>query len=174
MTRNAERVCIVRNLGRFLAIITAFLGMAGQAKALVDVSVGTCTLIVSSTGTLAPSPNLRTLSTENPGGRAARVRVSTVLKVGVSPLTCSTVLQVNCFRVTIVPPTQFSSAPLNGDANVAFTPTVSTAGGSSFLDLLSLVVLYGDRDLDLGLTATKTQGVFSAGLYQAEQTVRCE
>ena len=158
-----------------LALAGGMLGAAATpAAALVDVRIGTCTVVISSPGILTPSADLRSLSTANPGGRAARATVSTILNGGFPHLTCSLVAQVNCFRVTLVPPTQFSSAPRDGDAGVLFTAQMQPQGGSSLLNLLSAVVLNGTQTIDLTLTATKTQGSFTAGTYQAEQTIRCE
>ncbi|WP_062018561.1 hypothetical protein, partial [Aureimonas sp. AU4] len=125
-------------------------------------------------GTLTASTDLRSLSSTNAGGQAARVSVTTLLNGGVPQSTCSLLVQVNCFRVTYVPPTNFAFAPAGADASVQFTGRMQPQGGASLLDLLSAVVLLGTQNIDLSLSATKTAGVFTAGTYQAQPTIRCE
>lgn len=147
---------------------------AGPAMALVDATIGTCTIVVSSPGTLTASTDLKSLSSSNPGGRAARVSVTTLLNGGVPQSTCTLLVQVNCFRVSFVPPTSFAFAPAGGDSNVQFAGQMQPQGGASLLDLLSAVVLLGTQNIDLTLTAAKTAGVFTAGSYQAQPTIRCE
>ncbi len=148
--------------------------VGGPAAALVDATIGTCTIVVSSPGTLTASTDLKSLSSTNPGGRAARVSVTTLLNGGVPQSTCSLAVQVNCFRVSFVPPTSFAFAPAGGDSNVQFAGQMQPQGGASLLDLLSAVVLLGTQNIDLTLSATKTTGVFTAGSYQAQPTIRCE
>lgn len=155
-------------------MLTLSAALVRPAAALVDVRIGTCAVTVTTPGILAPSADLRTLSTGNPGGRPARVSISTQINGSFPHLTCSLVAQVNCFRVLFDPPTHFSSAPTEGDANAAFAGQVQPPGGSPLLGLLSLVILNGTQTFDIGLTVTKTQGSFTAGTFQAEQTIRCE
>ncbi|SDO89332.1 hypothetical protein SAMN05192530_11839 [Aureimonas jatrophae] len=148
--------------------------MVGPAIALVDATIGTCTIVVVSPGTLTASTDLRSLSSTNAGGQAARVSVTTLLNGGVPQATCSLAVQVNCFRVTFVPPTSFAFAPAGADASVQFAGRIQPQGGTALLDLLSAVVLMGTQTIDLSLSATKTAGVFTAGTYQAQPTIRCE
>jgi hypothetical protein len=173
-SRSASDRLIVGGCKRlaYAAMLTA--ATIGPAAALVDATVGTCTIIVSSPGTLTASTDLKSLASSNPGGRAARVSVTTLLNGGVPQSTCSLLVQVNCFRVSFVPPTNFAFAPVGGDSNVLFAGQIQLQGGGSLLDLLSAIVLLGTQNIDLTLTATKTQGVFTAGAYQAQPTIRCE
>ncbi|WP_061929593.1 hypothetical protein [Aureimonas sp. AU22] len=157
-----------------MVALTWLVTMALPASALVDVRIGSCTIVVTSPGVLTASADLRTLSSTNPGGRAARASVTTLINGSFPHLTCSLVAQVNCFHVTFVPPTNFSSAPPNSDANVVFTGQVLPQGNASLLNLLSAIILNGTQTIDLALTATKTSGSFSAGTYQAIPTIRCE
>ncbi|WP_279478018.1 hypothetical protein [Aureimonas sp. SK2] len=160
---------------RLFAVSLALLGAACvPAAALVDVRIGSCTIMVSSPGVLTASADLRTLSSTNPGGRAARISVTTVINGSFPHLTCSLAAQVNCFRVTYVPPVNFTSAPSGGDANVTFSGQIVPQGSSALLDLLSAVIVNGTQSIDLSLTAVKTQGSFTAGTFQAMPTVRCE
>lgn len=87
---------------------------------------------------------------------------------------CSLGLPLNCFKVSITPPTTFLSGPASANTNVAFASRFSQVGNSSLLNLLSLVVLNGTYDFDFDLTATKATGTFGVGTYQAEQIIRCE
>lgn len=170
--RRANGPGVARRAGFGLALVLALLA-SGPARALVDIQIGTCTIVVTGPGTLAASPDLHTLSTLNPGGRPARARVSTFLSGTVSQLTCGLVVQINCFRVSLVAPSQFSSYPANGAAD-SLVGGWRTQGSSAALNLLSAVVLTGTTDLELHLTATRTQGAFPAGFFQAEQTLLCE
>lgn len=170
-SRHHPALRLAKVIGAAVAAVSAW----GQpALALVDATVGTCTIVVSSPGTLTASTDLKSLSSTNPGGRAARVSVTTLLNGGVPQSTCSLAVQVNCFRVTFVPPTSFAFAPAGGDSNVQFAGQMQPQGGASLLDLLSAVVLLGTQNIDLTLTATRTAGVFTAGTYQAQPTIRCE
>ncbi|MBB3998859.1 hypothetical protein [Aureimonas pseudogalii] len=148
--------------------------LTGPASALVDVRIGTCTIIVSAPGVLTASADLKTLSTVNPGGSPGRVQISTLINGSFPHATCSLVVQLNCFRVSVVQPSHFSVYPTTGNDAVAFTGIWRPQGGSSLLDVLSAIILNGNQSLDLHLTATKTSGTFAAGTYRAEQTVRCE
>ncbi|MET0258775.1 MAG: hypothetical protein ABW179_09350 [Methylobacterium sp.] len=148
--------------------------LSGPAAALVDVRIGTCTVAVVTPGVLAASPDLRTLSTRNPGGSPGRVQISTLINSGFSHVACSLLVQVNCFRVTAVQPTQFSVQPLLADSGVTFDGTWRLQSGSTLLDVLSAIILNGNQTLDMHMTVTKTAGTFAAGTYRVEQTVRCE
>lgn len=169
--RNHRRLRVARTIGLGLTLLGA---TSIPAAALVDVRIGSCTIVVSTPGVLTASADLKTLSSTNPGGRAARVSVTTLINGSFPHLTCNLVAQLNCFRVTYVPPVNFSSAPPGGDANVLFTGQIVPQGSSSLLDLLSAVIVNGTQTIDLSLTATKTQGSFTAGTFQAIPTVRCE
>lgn len=149
--------------------------LVDPALAIVDVRIGSCTVTVVSPGVLTPSTDLKTLSTLNAGGRPAQVRISTLINGTFPHTTCSLLAQVNCFRVTATPPTSFSTKPFNDDASsVSFNAGWRETGGSSLLNLLSAVILNGDRNLEMHLTAVKARGTFAAGRYDTDETIRCE
>ncbi|WP_182087076.1 hypothetical protein [Aureimonas sp. ME7] len=140
----------------------------------VDVTVGTCTIVVTGSGTLTASPDLRSLSTRNAGGQPARVRVSTLLSGSVLQSTCGLLVQINCFRVSLDPPGRFAQSPPDADQGVLFESGWRSQGAGATLDVVSALILSGNHELDLNLTATKSNGIFSAGRYVVDQTIRCE
>lgn len=155
-----------------MASVLALLAAAHPQSAAAATS-GSCTINVTAGGVLKPNATLTTLSTKNPGGSAGRASI-TATAGGVLPGTlCLIGLPLNCMQVSITSPSSFSSAPA-GNTNVALAGTFSQVGSSSFLNLLSLVILNGTYNFDFDLTATKTSGSFGAGTYQATQTIRCE
>ena len=129
---------------------------------------GTCTIIVSAPGILAPNAALSSLSTKNPGGSPARVSVEARDSV------CVPALPATCFHISVATPTTFTAAPPGGNGSVSIEGIVTLAGTSSLLNLASLLILNGTSVFDFNLTATKSTGVFATGTYQAQQTVRCE
>lgn len=156
--------------------------IASLASALVlacsvparSAALGTCTIVVETPGVLKVSPDLKTLSSLNPGGASARAKVTALAGGGIPALLCSLGLPLNCFTLSVVQPAGFTAAPNAADPTVAFAGGWRTLGTSSALNLLSAVILNGTQSLELDLTATKATGVFSAGTYQAQQTIRCE
>lgn len=174
-SQSATRLRLRRRLAGIGSAAAVLVAVSTQnALALVDATIGTCTIVVASPGTLTASADLKSLSSTNPGGRAARVTVTTLLNGSVPQSTCSLAVQVNCFRVTFVPPTNFTSTPVDGDNSSVFTGQMQPHGGVALLDLLSAVVLMGTQNIDLSLNASKTHGIFGAGTYQAQPTIRCE
>lgn len=158
------------------------IGVAGLASALIligcasarSAALGTCTIVVETPGVLKVSPDLMTLSSTNPGGSSARARVTAQAGGGVPALLCNLGLPLNCFTLSVVQPAGFTIAPNAADPTLSFSGGWRTLGSSAALNLLSAVILNGTHSLELDLTATKATGVFSAGTYQAQQTIRCE
>ncbi|KQT53098.1 hypothetical protein ASG43_19110 [Aureimonas sp. Leaf454] len=133
---------------------------------------GRCTITVVNAGTLTPNGALKTLSSGNPGGIPARARVETDSGGIIVPtLLCSLNLLINCFTVSVVPPSGFDTAPATVGADVGFAASFDS--GTS-LGISSRVLLYGVYNLAFNLTATKTSGVFASGSYTAKPTIRCE
>ncbi|SJZ95101.1 hypothetical protein [Consotaella salsifontis] len=141
-----------------------------QAKA----AAGSCTIVVNSSGVLTPDANLTSLSTNNPGGRPASATITAMASGTLPGLVCSVGLPLNCFSVSVTAPSGFNSAPSGMTGTATFQPNVRLASGSSFLNLVSLVVLNGTSTVNFDLTAQTSMGVFRAGNYQVQETVRCE
>lgn len=129
---------------------------------------GTCTIVLGASGTLKPDALLSSLGTKNAGGVSARATVTA------SNSSCVVTIPSTCFQLTVVPPSSFMSAPANGNVNVSFQASMTVAGSSSLLNILSLLIVNGSTLFDLDLKATKSSGMFSAGAYQAEEVLRCE
>jgi hypothetical protein len=150
-----------------LSLALAFL--ACDARAAL---IGTCTIMVTSAGTITPNAALKTLSSANPGGKQATATIIASGGGGLVPsLLCSLSFLINCFGVTVVAPTGFTSAPTNGGTGVTFASSFDVAGSFA---LLSRVVLNGSYAFAFNLTATRASGIFPAGAYRAEPTIRCE
>ena len=175
MDRRSKTRQVTGGPSRFSAVLAWSIALlvASPASALVDVRIGTCTVTVVSSGVLTASPDLRTLSTTNPGGSPARIRISTLINGSFPHITCSLIARVNCFRVTTTSPTSFTPSSPSGGEGAAFITTWRQTSGNALLDLLSAIVLNGSTDFELNLTAAKTQGTFPAGRFDAEQTVNC-
>ncbi|KQT64173.1 hypothetical protein ASG54_01325 [Aureimonas sp. Leaf460] len=153
-------------------MVLALLAAAHPQGALAA-TTGSCTINVTAGGVLKPNATLTTLSTKNPGGSAGRASITAAAGGMLPSALCLIGLPLNCMQVSISTPSSFSSAPA-GNTNVTLVGTFSQVGSSSFLNLLSLVILNGTYSFDFDLTATKLSGSFGAGTYQATQTIRCE
>ncbi len=156
--------------GALAAAAALLLAAARPATA----ALGTCTIVVGAPGVLTPNASLTTLSTQNSGGSPASATITTMAGGVVPSLVCALNLPLNCFRLSVTPPADFIAAPAAAGTASTFSGGWRVAGGSSSLNVLSAVVLNGTYTMHFDLTATKSSGVFAAGTYQAQQTIRCE
>lgn len=143
----------------------ACLGLASTpAQAAI---IGTCTINITSNGTLTANPTINTLGSTQSGAAAASVSVTT------SSLLCSLLNLLDCYGLSAPAPVNFLSAPSGGDTNVTFASTYTvdgvTYGGSTITRVSN-----GTRIVPVNLTATKSTGIFPAGPYQAQVVFRCE
>ena len=137
---------------------------AAPAQAAI---IGTCTINITSNGTMAANPTINTLGSTQSGGSAASVSVTT------SSLLCSLLSLLDCYGLSAPAPVNFLSAPSGGDTNVTFASTYTvdgvTYGGSTITRVSN-----GTRIVPVNLTATKSTGIYPAGHYQAQVIFRCE
>lgn len=122
--------------------------------------VATCTLVVTSNGTLTPSADLQSLSSKNAGGSAGTVSLSTTggVTVGLDTLAVS-------------------SVPASDTSVTTWVQTYSSSGAHTVAETSSDTALAdpGLSTLTVHLEGTKSDpDTFSAGSYQATVTVLCE
>jgi hypothetical protein len=144
-----------------LAIMLA----AGAAHAAL---LGTCTVTVLSGGTLGHDAAIDTLGSREAGGSAAQVQIKA------NSVVCTVLGLLDCYRVSAPPPAAFGAYPPGGDAGVAFSSSYSIDGGPGIAGTTQTEVLNGTYSVAVDLTADRTSGIFPAGAYQAQVTVRCE
>ena len=150
----------------------ALLAVAGLAAFCAPASaaiVGTCTIMIGSSGTMKANPAINTFGSKQAGGSSASATITA------SSLLCTLLDLLDCYSVSAPAPAAFTSAPSGGNTNVNFA-TVFRLDGSG-VDILGSSpqrVSNGTHSLQVDLTATKTSGIFPAGNYQGTVTVRCE
>ncbi|WP_296744262.1 hypothetical protein [Mesorhizobium sp.] len=141
-------------------------GLCSPAGAAI---VGTCTIMVGSTGTMAANPAISIFGSKQSGGSSATATITA------SSLLCTLLDLLDCYSVSAPAPAAFTSAPSGGNTNVTFASVFRLDGsgvdnpGSS-----PQRVSNGTHSLQVDLTATKSSGIFPAGNYQGTVTVLCE
>jgi hypothetical protein len=147
------------------AIAGLALALAGPARAA---PIGTCTIVVNTSGTITVSPALTVFGSKQPGGSQAAVTVTP------SALFCNVLQLLDCFSVSAPAPAGFLSGPSGSNTNLSMATTYQINGGAEIPGNTPQVVSNGAKTMQVDLTATKTSGLFPAGAYQAQVTVRCE
>ncbi|OHV70162.1 hypothetical protein LCM4577_06415 [Mesorhizobium sp. LCM 4577] len=131
--------------------------------------IGTCTIVIGASGTMKPNPAINIFGSKQAGGSSAGASITA------NSTLCSILNLLDCYSVSTPAPVAFTSAPSGGDTNVSFASVFRLDGsgldipGSSPQKLTN-----GTHTIQVDLTATKSPGIFPAGSYQAEVTVRCE
>ncbi|MBN9218165.1 MAG: hypothetical protein J0I79_09450 [Mesorhizobium sp.] len=155
-----------RGNNRALLAAAIFTGLCLPARAAI---VGTCTIMVGSSGTMMANPTINTLSSKQAGGSSANATVVA------SSLLCSLLNLLDCYSVSAPAPAAFSSAPSGGGTNVTFTSVFRLDGsGADVSGSVPQRVANGTHPMQIDLTATRSSGIFPAGSYQGTVTVRCE
>ena len=149
-------------------VISALAGT--PASAALD---GTCTIMVTRTGTMVTNANASVLSSKLAGGAYAAASIT--IQPGTLGLLCSLVQLLNCFALSVVPPASFSSAPSGGGTNVSFNTVFRIDGSATDQPQNTPVkILNGPHSVQIDLIATKSSGIYAAGNYQGTVTLRCE
>lgn len=166
MARDFLRIALPR-----LTALLAISALAGSpASAALD---GTCTIMVTKTGTLATNANASVLSSKTASNGYAAASIT--IQPGLLGVLCSLLQVANCFALSVVPPASFSSAPSGGNTNVSFNTVFRVDGsGTDQPQNTPVTVLNGPHSVQIDLTATKSSGIYAAGTYQATVTLRCE
>ncbi len=121
-----------------------------------------CAIMVNSHGQLSPSPEQAELSSIAYGGRPGQVEV---------------VASTGSFSLSIDTPLGFSLAPVGGNDSTVIKASFSGYGSTNFSDVPGNVPVRlkpGATNVVAQLVATKNGGMFPAGQYRAELTLRCE
>lgn len=132
-----------------------------MAAPLSAQGLGICTLVVVTGGTMTPNASFTQLSSTNSGGSGALV---TATVVGLA------------MTLQLTGPSNFSSAPSEGNANVSFTTEFSTTGATLIVPTANLTprpIAVGLTTISIQLSAAKSSGVFPSGSYAADVTVNC-
>ena len=151
---------------RTLFAIAALAGFCLPAHAAI---IGTCTIIIGASGTMKSNPSINIFGSKQAGGSSAGATITA------SSLLCTLLNLIDCYSVSAPAPIAFTSAPSGGDTNVSFASVFRLDGsgldnpGSAPQKLTN-----GTHTIQVDLTATKSPGIFPAGSYQAQVTVRCE
>ena len=120
-----------------------------------------CLVVIGTPGNLAPNTNNTLLSTDETTGLEAAATITTTSA---------------SFDVNVDVPTGFASAPSGGDTAVTYAADYSATGATTATDVNAGTATdlgFGVTALTVGASATKTTGVFPAGIYQMQTTVRC-
>jgi hypothetical protein len=121
-----------------------------------------CAIIIGSHGQLSPSPEQAELSSMAYGGRPGRIEVVTTN---------------SSYSLSVDTPLGFSLSPVGGNDATVITTSFSGFGSTNFSDVPGNVPVrlkHGATNVVAQLVATKNGGMFPAGQYRAELTLRCE
>jgi len=121
-----------------------------------------CAIMVSSHGQLSASPEQGELSSRAYGGRPGQVEV---------------VATNSSYSLSIDSPLGFSLAPVGGNDSTVITTSFSGYGATNFSDVpgsMPVRLKRGATNVVAQFVATKSGGMFPAGQYRAELTLRCE
>jgi len=130
--------------------------------------IGTCTINVLSPGEMRANPAISRLGSKEAGGEPARVSIRT------NSLVCYVLGLLDCYRISAPAPAGFLSAPAGGDSGVTFATSYRIGGGGDIAGNIRTEVFNGTYQVAIDLAAERASGVFPAGAYQAQVTVRCE
>lgn len=117
---------------------------------------------------MTASPELSVLGSRQPGGSAA------TLTVNPQSLVCNILALLDCFSISAPAPASFLSSPGGAADDMAFASIFRINGGGDLPGNTPIMVANGLKTVEVDLTATKSSGIFPAGSYQAQVTVRCE
>lgn len=161
--------CAAPNRGRArraaaVAVVAALLAPPEAHAALI----GSCGVVILSSGRLMPDAAIATLDSAQAGGAAVQVQVKVSLTL------CDLLRLIDCFRVSAPPPTSFLASPAGGDTGVNFSTSYRINGGAAIPGSTPKEIGNGTHTVAVDLAAQRSSGVFPAGAYQAQLTVRCE
>lgn len=153
---------------RGACVVSALAIAAACATPARAALIGTCTINVLSSGDMASNAMIDRLSSKEAGGQPARVSVKT------NSLVCYVLGLLDCYRISAPAPAGFLSSPAGGGSGVTFSTSYSIGAGPDIAGHIKTEVLNNTHNVAIHLAAQRSSGVFPAGLYQAQVTVRCE
>lgn len=130
--------------------------------------LGNCAITVLDSGRMVPDPAIGTLDSSRPGGSSARVQVNANSTV------CWVLGLLDCYRISALAPASFLAYPAGGDTGATFSTSYRINGGNRMAGAVQTEVLNGQHVVTVDLAATRAPGIFPAGTYQAQVTIRCE
>lgn len=139
-------------IGTMLAPISSF-AATGTASFTGTVD-NTCIITAGNPGRFVPNGDYTSISSTNPGGYASQV---SALATG------------NTFSISTDAPQGITADLLSSSYSLAGATTRSITDGTSATPLTS-----GLTNVSVDMTATRSNGVFTAGNYNGVVTVRCE
>ena len=117
---------------------------------------------------MTTGPALDVLGSRQAGGSAA------TLTVNPQSLLCNILALIDCYSISAPAPANFLAAPGGATDNMTFASIFRINGGGDIPGNMPVMVANGTKTVQVDLTATKSSGIFPAGNYQAQVTVRCE
>ncbi|MCR5858963.1 hypothetical protein [Mesorhizobium sp. J428] len=157
--------------GRIAGSVTALAAgaafLTGSPGAGLAAVIGSCTIVVQSSGTMKVAPSLTAMSSRNSGGSAAQVSVNP------QSLVCNILALLDCYSISTPAPASFLTWPSGWSGSASFVSAFTINGGVERPGNTPVMVANGTKTLDIHLDATGS-GIFRAGAYQAQVTVRCE
>ncbi|WP_367718663.1 hypothetical protein AB2N04_10235 [Nitratireductor sp. GISD-1A_MAKvit] len=147
----------------FAAVILPGPSFAGNGSVPFTAKVAAlCEILVQKSGQMGVTPDLATLSSEiTPGNRGiASVRASTA-----------------GFSITANPPKAFNTSPAGGGDSVEFSTLYTLTGATNTTDQAGTTPTkmdIGISQMEVGLVAKKTSGIYLHGDYTAEVVVLCD
>ena len=161
MTRAVRRPLTRLALGAALA---ATVTMPVEAQVLL----GNCTVVVQAPGKVTINAGLNSLSSKNSGGTRARATITT------NSTLCVIATLLNCYAISTPPPLTFASSPSGANTGTVFSTSFYLNGGAERPGAVPVLVVNGQYNMEVDLTATKAVGLFPAGNYTGQVTLRCE
>ncbi len=126
-------------------------------------TAGACTIVVTQTGGLKVSPDVKQMSSKFAGGTSGMADVNSI----------------GTYQLSVTTPPVFDVGPF--DANTNVTRQVLFSGfdqnsGATFAERTTPIYASGNvrTRMSINFAAQKTTGTFSTGHYQALTWVRCE
>ncbi|SMH43160.1 hypothetical protein [Mesorhizobium australicum] len=159
-----RRARAARPLIALAAGATLLAALPGAGLAAV---IGSCTIMVQSSGTMKVAPLLTSMSSRNSGGSAAQVSVNP------QSLICNILALLDCYSISTPAPASFLTWPSGWSGSASFASAFTINGGVERPGNTPVMVANGTKTLNIHLDATGS-GIFRAGAYQAQVTVRCE
>ena len=117
---------------------------------------------------MSVSPTLDVFGSRQAGGSAATVTINP------QSLLCNILALLDCYSISTPAPASFLAAPSGAANNMTFSSIFRINGGADIPGNTPVMVANGTKTVQVDLTATKSSGIFPAGSYQAQVTVRCE
>lgn len=117
---------------------------------------------------MTTSPTLSVFGSRQAGGNFATATVNP------QSLVCNILALLDCFSISAPAPINFLSAPSGAADNMTFASIFRINGGADLPGNVPVMVANGTKTIQVDLTATKSTGIFPAGSYQAQVTLRCE